>query len=111
MFGVTEQKIEKWKSKNKVDKIVEAMNHKDKVIRLAAIKAGAGMKDEKIFNALVIFLNDPDPLIRAGSVDSLGSLGIARAQDHLRFVSLNDSDENVREKALEAMKNIIAKKM
>jgi len=110
MFGITEQKIEKWKSKNNVNKIIEAMNNKNNAVRLSAIKAGATMKNEKIYNELIIFLNDPDSAIRACTVDALGDMMYSRAQDHLSYVSENDSDENVRKKALEAMKKTIARK-
>lgn len=110
MFGITEQKIQKWKEKNKADKIVKAMQHKDKAIRLSAIKAGAEMKDDKVYNALVLFLKDADPEIRAGSAEALGEMGRISAQGHLRLISETDSDENVRNIAREAMKNIINSK-
>jgi len=110
MFGVTEKKIEKWKIKNNAKKIAEAMNHKNKNIRLAAIKAGAELKDDSVFNTLVALLKDPDPEIRACSAESLGKLGRPSAQEHLKLVSETDSDKNVREKALEAMRIIIAHK-
>lgn len=110
MFGVTEQKIQKWKEKNKVDKIIGAMQHKDKAIRTYAIKAGSQMKDDMIYNTLVLLLKDPDPEIRACSAESLGEMGRASAQVHLKLVSENDSDEYVREKAYEAMKTVISKK-
>ncbi len=112
MFRITTEKIEKWRSKNNVDKIIKAMNYKDSSIRLAAIKAAGTMKNEQLLNTLIIFLrDDPDPAIRLNAAEALGNMGIARAQDHLSYVAENDTDEKVREKALEAKKEIIAKKM
>jgi len=112
MFRITTEKIEKWKSKNNVDKILKAMNYKDSSIRLAAIKAAGTMKNEQLLNTLILFLrDDPDPTIRLNAAEALGKMGIARAQDHLAYVGENDTDEKVREKAIEATKEIIAKKM
>jgi len=110
MFGVTEKKIEKWKIKNNAKKIADAMNHKNKDIRLAAIKAGAELKDDNVYNTLIVLLKDPDPEIRACSAESLGKMGRPSAQEHLKLISETDSDNNVRNKALEAMRNIIAHK-
>ncbi|NSW93023.1 MAG: HEAT repeat domain-containing protein [Firmicutes bacterium] len=112
MFGITVEKIEKWKTKNKTDKIVKAMNHKDNSIRIAAIKAAGSMKNEQILNTLIVFLrDDPNPSIRMNAAEALGNIGNPRAQDHLAYVGENDSDEKVREKAQEAMKVIISKKL
>jgi len=112
MFGITTEKIEKWKSKKNVDKIIKAMNYKDSSIKLAAIKAAGTIENEKLLNTLIIFLrDDPNPEIRLNAAEALGNMGNARAQDHLAFVGENDTDEKVREKALEATKAIIARKM
>lgn len=112
MFRVTTEKIEKWKVKNNVDKMVKAMNYKDNSIRLAAIKAAGTMKNEQLLNTLILFLrDDPDATIRSSAAEALGNMGVARAQDHLSYVGENDPDEKVREKALEAMKEIISRKM
>lgn len=110
MFGVTEQKIEKWKSKNNVSKMVKALDNKNKAIKIAALKAVATMKGEEIFNKLIFFLSHPDSEIRGYAIEALGSHANARAQDHLQHISESDEDKDVRKKALEAMKKIIAAK-
>ena len=111
MFSVTETKIEKWKLKNNAVKIIEAMKNKDKSVRIAAIKAASEMKSEDILNTLIILLReDPDPEIRMNAAKALGVIGNPRCQNHLAFAGQNDSDEGVREKAQEALKELIAKK-
>ena len=61
---------------------------------------------------MIIFLrDDPDPEIRINAAEALGSIGNPRAQDHLAYVAKNDSDEKVREKAQEAVRVIISKKL
>ena len=112
MFGVTVEKIEKWRLKDKPDKIVKAMKHKDKSIRIAAIKAASFMKNEEILNTLIIFLReDPNPEIRMNAAEALGIIGNPRSQDHLAYVGENDSDEKVKEKAQEALRALISKKL
>ncbi|NLC69650.1 MAG: HEAT repeat domain-containing protein [Clostridiaceae bacterium] len=112
MFGINEKKIEKWKQKGNAGKILKAMRHKDKSIRIAVIKAASSLAKEEILNTLIIFLrDDPDPEIRINAAEALGSIGNPRAQDHLAYVAKNDSDEKVREKAQEAVRVIISKKL
>lgn len=112
MFQVTTEKLEKWKSKNNIKRIVKAMNNKEKTIRLEAIKIAGTMSNEELLNTLIVFLrNDPDAEVRSIVAEALGTMANARSQDHLAYVGENDADENVRKKAKDATKAIIARKM
>ena len=106
MFGVSEEKIQKWTQKGKVNKVLKAADNSKPNIRKAAISALGELDFEESFHKLVSTLRDPDPEIRGLAAKALGIQANPLAVEHLRHVGTNDEDENVRNLAIEALKMI-----
>lgn len=102
-FGVTEEKIKKWTHKGKVKKIIKATEDSNEEIRIIAISALGELQADEAFNKLVLLLRDPDAEIRGLACEALGRQGKALATEHLKYVATNDENEDVREKATEAL--------
>lgn len=104
MFGISVEKIEKWKQKGNVKKILKATEESKKEIRNAAISALGDLQADEAFNKLVMLLRDPDAEVRELACEALGRQGKELAIEHLKYVASNDEDETVRKKAIEALK-------
>mgnify|MGYP001315087227 FL=1 len=102
-MSISLKKIEKWEKKKKVKKLLSVLNADDKEVRIHAIRALSGFDSLDVINALVSFLRDPNPDIRAAAVDTLGKIGSGKAVEFVRFMLEKETDENVREAAKNAL--------
>lgn len=75
----------------------------------AGIALGNFKNNDKVFNALVTGIDDPELLIRESSIDSLGKIGNPKAIEHLVKL-LNDKSFAIRHSAIKALGNIGDKK-
>lgn len=105
-MAVDLQKIEKWKQKGKVAKLIKVLSEKNLDLRLAAIEALGSIEDNDAMNNLILALRDPNPSIRAAAADALGNMGNQRSIEFVRKLSVNDENEDVREKASRAFLKI-----
>ena len=105
-MAVTVEKINKWAEKSKTKKIVKVLSNPNLEMRIAAIQALGTVDDEESLNTLIMVLRERDPVIRANAAEALGNLGNLRAKEFVRKLSVNDEDENVREKALAAVNKL-----
>lgn len=106
MFGVSEEKIQKWAQKGKINKVLKAADNSKVNIRKAAITALGELDFEESFHKLVSTLRDPDPEIRGLAAKALGVQAKPLAIEHLRYVATNDDDKDVRNIATEALKMV-----
>lgn len=109
-MGITVNKIEKWAKKNNAGKLLKALNSEEKDIRLALARALGTFVSEDSVNGLVALLRDTDPEIRSAAAESLGKVGNSRSVEFVRYLVNNDSDENVRRIASEAL-NVLKEKV
>ncbi|NMA94684.1 MAG: HEAT repeat domain-containing protein [Clostridiales bacterium] len=106
LFGISEEKIQKWTQKGKINNVLRAADNTKPEIRKAAITALGEFDVDEAFNYLVVTLRDPNPEIRILAAKALGTQGKALAVEHLRHVSLKDDDEEVKKVAVDALKAI-----
>lgn len=106
MFGVSEEKIQRWTEKGRVNRVLKAAENPKPNIRRAAIEALGKLNTEESFNSLVLALRDSDPEIRRLATKALGVQGNPLAVEHLRHVSLRDGDDEVKKLAVEALRRI-----
>lgn len=104
MFGLTEQKLEKWGKKGKAVQLVKASSNSNSKLRLAAVKAMGNVNNENVINALIAMLRDRDPEVRIASIDSLSKINSKVAVEYIRSL-ISDTDEKVSQKAREALKS------
>ena len=105
-MAITIKKIERWSSKKKVGKLLNAVNVAGADIRIAAIQALGATKDENAMHTLISLLKDPDKSIRASAADALGNMGNIRSLEFVRQLWVNEQDGEVREKAKQAIAKI-----
>lgn len=105
-MAVTLKKINKWSRKNKAKKLIKASTYENTAIRIASIEALGSINDEDVINTLVELLRDTDNSIRLNAAKSLGNVGTARTVEFLRFLSINDEDESIKEAAINSMQLI-----
>jgi HEAT repeat protein len=108
-MGVSIEKIESWKEKGKVDKIIKAADGKNKEASIAAIKALGSLAQVESVNYLIQLLRHSDADIRFNAVEALGNTRDPRGMEFLRYSADNEPDEKVKEAAKEAMKKTIKK--
>ena len=104
MFGITEQKLEKWSKKGNAAKLIKASSNSNSSLRLAAVKAMGNVDNENVINALITMLRDRNPEVRIASIDSLGKINSKVAVEYIRSL-ISDTDEKVSQKAREALKS------
>lgn len=105
-MAITLKKVASWEKKKKESKLIKAISDSNIEIQTAAIKALGNVGGEKALNSLISLLRDANPTIRSAAVEALGNMANPRSEEFVKQISLNDSDENVRQLAVEALKKI-----
>ncbi|HHV59374.1 MAG TPA: HEAT repeat domain-containing protein [Clostridiaceae bacterium] len=105
-MGISVSKVEKWAKKKKTAKLVKFAESDDKDIRVAIAKGLGTIETEDSANGLVNMLRDPDPDVRIAAAESLGTVGNSRSIEFVRYIVNNDTDENVRKAAGEALNRL-----
>ena len=105
-MAITLKKISAWEKKKKESKLLKALSDPNIEIQVTAIKALGKVGGEKSMNTLITLLRNSDPVIRSSAVEALGTMANPRSEEFVKQISLNDSDENVRQKAVEALNKI-----
>lgn len=103
---ITISKIEKWSKKKKTGKLLKALNVDELDVRISVIQALGTIKDEDVMHTLISLLKDPNKSIRASAADALGNMGNIRSLEFVRQLWNTEQDEEVREKAKQAVAKI-----
>jgi HEAT repeat protein len=64
-----------------------------------AILGNRGIEPEKVFNTILLYVNDPDPSSRSGAINALGLLGTENTIQPLLEIFRTDSSYDLRERA------------
>lgn len=107
-MAITIKKIESWSEKKKTDKLLKALSSDSEEIKVAAIRALGGIKEEKVMHALIALLSDPKAPIRSNAAEALGNIANPRSLEFVRQLWMNETDQEVREKSKEAINKIKA---
>lgn len=63
------------------------------------ILGNRGIEQERVFNTIMLYVNDPEPSTRSGAINALGLLGSENTIAPLLDVLHNDSSHDLRERA------------
>jgi len=91
------------KTPETVDKLIgdlpSAGDRKYFVLSNLGILGNRGIEPQKVFETIILYVNDPDPSVRSGAINALGLLGTENTIEPLLRVFQNDSSYDLRERA------------
>jgi len=88
-----------------VDKLIKALNHESRLIRMCAALTLGGIEDKKAVEPLINSLKDDDSCVRKEAADALRRIEDLRAVNPL-IETLNDKSDMVVEEAIQALSRI-----
>ena len=89
-----------------VNPIIRALDDEDATVRLRAVQALGEIKNSEAVDPLIEVLGDEDWHVREMAAWALGEIGDDRAVDPLSYLSVNDTDSDVRNEAKKALINL-----
>lgn len=106
----TIEKIQKFTEKRKSDKVIKFLSSSDSEVVIAALNALSQIHDEDSVNSISGMIDNPDPRIRMGAANALGSLGTEYAKTYLQHRMTTEQDEEVKKAISEALHKIATNK-
>lgn len=103
MFGNPLAKIEKLAQKGKSEKLAAFTRHKNKDVRLAAIRALGSCNDETAYNTLTGMIVDAETDERIAALEGLGRLGKDQSFSLISHYVNNEPDPRVKKAMQDAM--------
>ena len=90
------------KTPEAVDGLIQSLASTDRkyfVLSNLGILGNRGVEPEKVFNTILLYVNDPDPAARSGAINALGLLGTENTIAPLLQIFRSDSSYDLRERA------------
>jgi HEAT repeat protein len=85
--------------------LVDALKHRDAIVRIGAARLVGLQKDERAIGPLTALLQDPELEVRRAAVTALGEMRVSKSADVLRQ-ALTDKDWAVRADAADALRKV-----
>jgi HEAT repeat protein len=90
------------KTPEAVDELIRSLASTDRkyfFLSNLGILGNRGVEPEKVFNTILLYVNDPDPAARSGAINALGLLGTENTIAPLLQIFRSDSSYDLRERA------------
>lgn len=89
-------KIDKLASKGKLDALLKFSSDKDPEVRVLVAIALGKIPTYESGMALIPFLRDPEPAVRAAAATSAADIGAKHCEEYVKKIAFADNDPDVR---------------